>query len=106
MSSQGDNNYYILCYFILILPKGFKGVLTICQIQLSSYFSHRVFGGEILKMMAFKMIEFTRSSVVYKAILMDRQEDFQDYARRSPNIIQEIFKKRRCPRGSVRNRLA
>jgi hypothetical protein len=60
MSSQGNNNQYMLYYFLLNFPDRFKGVLTTYQIQLSSYFSHGVFGGEILKMTAFKMIKFTK----------------------------------------------
>jgi hypothetical protein len=39
-----------LYHFLLIFPTGFKGVLTTYQIQFSSYFSHRVFGGDFLKM--------------------------------------------------------
>jgi hypothetical protein len=71
----------MLYHFLLVFPTGFKGVLTTYQIQLSSYFSHRVFGGGILKMMTFKMIEFIKSSIVYKGVLMDMQESFRDYPR-------------------------
>jgi hypothetical protein len=89
MSSHGDNNLYMLYYFLLIFPKGFKGVLTTYQIQLSSYFSHRVFGGEILKMMTFKMIEylqraqlFTRtSSYISKKTFKTMREDLKDCTR-------------------------
>jgi hypothetical protein len=86
MSSHGDNNLYMLYYFLLIFPKGFKGVLTTYQLQLSSYFSHRVFGGEILKMMTFKMIQrsqlFTRtSSHKSKKTFKTMREGLEDYTR-------------------------
>jgi hypothetical protein len=39
----------MLYHFLLLLPLGFKGVLTTYQLLFSSYFSHRVFGGEVLE---------------------------------------------------------
>jgi hypothetical protein len=62
----------MLYHFLLLFPLGFKGVLTTYQIQLSSYFSHWVFGGEILKMKNFQDDRFTKNSIVYKGILFTR----------------------------------
>jgi hypothetical protein len=89
----------MLYHFLLIFPTGFKGVLTTYQIQLSSYFSHRVFGGEILKIKNFKMIEFIKDSFVYKGIIMNAQEHSQDYAGSFLKIIQDKFQERRCQGG-------
>jgi hypothetical protein len=82
----------MLYHFLLVYPTGFKGVLTTYQIQLSSYFSHGVFGGEILKMKNFKMIEFIKDSVVYKGIIINVQEHSQDYAGSLLKIIHDILK--------------
>jgi hypothetical protein len=82
----------MLYNFLLIFPKGFKGVLTTYQILFSLYFSHRVFWGRI--------------SGIYKDILKVIEEHSQDHTRRFLKITQDIFKNWRCPRGSVRVYLA
>jgi hypothetical protein len=89
----------MLYYFLLNFPTGLKEFLTTYQIQLSSYFSHRVFGGEILKIMTFKMIKFRKSSVVYKDILMNTQEDFSKTMREDPEDYTRDFQEMALSKG-------
>jgi hypothetical protein len=72
----------MLYHFLLIFPTGFKGVLATYQIQLSSYFSHRVFAGDILKMKIFKMIDLQRTVLFTRTCpCMFTQEHSQDKRR-------------------------
>jgi len=76
MSSQGDNNHYMLYHFLLIFPTGFKGVLATYQILLSSYFSHWVFGARDSE--DIKIKDIIKS---YKYTHKIIQEDSEDYTR-------------------------
>ena len=63
-----------------------------------------VFGGEILKMNNFKMIESTKDIVLTRTLSWIHKNTLKTM-REDPEIIQEIFKDWHCPRGSVRNKL-
>jgi hypothetical protein len=62
----------MLYYFLLIIPTGFKGVLTTYHIWLSSYFPNGFFWGRDSK-----DDRVYKEHNVYKGILMDTQEDFK-----------------------------
>jgi hypothetical protein len=70
----------MLYHFLLIFPTGFKGVLATYQIQISSYFSHRVFGGDILKMIDLqRTVLFTRTCPCM--FTQEHSQDKEDYTR-------------------------
>src|SRR4051812_14620501 len=53
----------MLRHFLLIFSTGFEGVLATYRTLYSSYFSHRVFGGDLIKMMMLYGQVYIRGSV-------------------------------------------